>query len=538
MMSVLGECRALLPVLLRDNWRRGRTERWGRLAMAGGFLFVGLLAAFGVAATFELPDEKLRRNTLNLLAGLGVLFWLITTVVGRVEMSRHFDFRRLVVLPVRFSALYALRVGAGLSGLWVAAFGPAIVYLLFKRIDGLAHFVTALFATVALVVLLGRLVALVLLKLDDLNASWMTTAALVVLALAAAFAAEPVMKDRALDLTEQPVLELVADQMRDSRLPTAAGYLPGGLVAAIFEAPRDLGANLARLAALWLAAAGCMLVEYRILRNQRPVLSARTGDVSGVHLPLARILRRARRLRPSTCLALIEFDSWMRLRWVRGILVLGVFLAPLVQTGRLLGIAQGLIIVGFMLGLRNNVYGVAHRSIGERFLLPVRLVDVATAGGKGLTLFPAFVFGLAVAWAWQRVGWPGWEIFALWLAFPAGVLIGGFGFGAYSSVRWPYSVDIGPYAMKLPSNPGGFGAALCFVGLAAGTPFLFEHLARNVAWGPPVATLGGLALILCALALGILLIRAADRQARAAPHRILDSLAGRREERRGSGLAG
>ena len=538
MMSVLGECRALLPVLLRDNWRRGRTERWGRLAMAGGFLFVGLLAALGVAAAFELPDEKLRRNTLNLLAGLGVLFWLIMTVVVRLEMSRHFDFRRLVVLPVRFRALYALRVGAGLSGLWVAAFGPAILYLLFKRTDGLAHLVTALFATVALVVLLGRLVALVLLKLDDLNASWMTTAALVVLALAAAFAAEPVMKDRALDLTEQPVLELVADRMRESRLLTASGYLPGGLVAAIFEAPRAFGANLARLAALWLAAAGCMLVEYRILRNQRPIPSTGTGDVAGVHLPLARILRRARRLRPSTCLALIEFDSWMRMKWVRGILVIGVFLAPLVQTGRLLGIAQGLVIIGFMLGLRNNVYGVAHRSIGERFLLPVRLVDVATAGGKGLTLFPASIFGIAVAWAWQRVGWPGWETFALWLALPAGVLIGGFGFGAYSSVRWPYPVDLGPYAMKFPSDPGGFGAALCFVGLAAGTPFLLEHLARNVAWGPPVAALGGLALILGALAVGPLLIRAADRQARAAPHRILDSLAGRREEHRGSGLAG
>ena len=538
MMSVLGECRALLPVLLRDNWRRGRTERWGRLAIAGGFLFVGLLAAFGAAATFELQDERLRRNMLNLLAALGVLFWLIMTVVVRVEMSRHFDFRGLVALPVRFRSLYSLRVGAGLSGPWIALFGPALLYLLFRRTDGLAHFVAALLATVALVVLLGRLVALVLLKLDDLNASWMTTAALVVLALAAAFAVEPVMRDRALDLTEQPVIELIADQVRESRLLTAAGYLPGGLVAAIFEAPRDLGANLVRLVALWLAAAGCMLAEYRILRNQRPALSGRTDDVAGVHLPLARILRRSRRLGPSTCLTLIEFDSWMRLKWVRGILVIGVFLAPLVQTGRLLGIVQGLVIIGFMLGLRNNVYGVAHRSIGERFLLPVRLVDVATAGGKGLTLFPAFVFGLSVAWAWQRVGWPGWGTFALWLGFPAVVLIAGLGFGAYSSVRWPYPVDIGPYALKFPSDPGGFSAALCFVGLAGGTPFLLEHLARNVAWGPAAATLGGLALILGALAVGPLLIRAADRQARSAPHRVLDSLAGRREEQRARGAAG
>lgn len=537
-MSMLSDCRAVLPVLLRDNWRRGATQRWGRLTVAGSFLFVGLLAAFGVAATFELPDERLRQQTLNLLAGLGVLGWLGVALVGRLEISRHFDFRGLLVLPVRFGALYALRVGAGLWGPWVALFGPALLYLLVARTAGPLSALVALLATVALVVLLGRLVALVLLKLDDLNASWIATAAFVVLALAAAFAAEPVMRDRALDLTEQPVIELIADQVRESRLLAAAGYLPGGLAAAIFEAPRDFGANLARLAALWLAAAGCMLLEYRILRNRRPVLSGQAGDVAGVHLPLARILRRARRPSPSTCLALIEFDSWMRLKWLRGILVAGVFLAPLVQTGRLLGIAQGLVIVGFLLGLRNNVHGAAHRSIGERFLLPVRLVDLGTASGKALTLFPAFIFGIAVAWAWFRVGWPGWETFALWLALPAGVLIGGYGFGAYSSVRWPYPVDLGPYAMKFPSAPGGFSASLCFIALAAGTPFLLEQLARSAPWGPSVAALGGMALILCAFVLGFLFVRAADRHARADPHRILDALAGRRKEDRASGLAG
>ncbi len=537
-MILLGECRALLPVLLRDNWRRGSKERFGRLFVAGSFLFVGLLAAFGVAATFELQDERLRRNTLNLLAALGVLAWLVTTIVGRLEMSRHFDFRGLLALPVQFRTLYALRVGAGLTGPWLALFGPAILYVLVARTSGLLTAVLALFATVAVAVLLGRLVALVLLKLDDLNASWRTTAALLVLALAGAFAVEPVMKDRALDLTDQPVIELIADEVRESRVLAAAGYLPGGLVAAIFEAPRDVGANLARLVVLWLAAAGCMLVEYRLLRNERPILSARTGEIAGVHLPLARILRRAKRVRPSTCLTLIEFDGMMRLKWVRGILLLGGFLAPLVQTGRLLGIVQALIITGFLLGLRNNVYGVAHRSIGERFLLPVRLVDLATAAGKSLTLFPAFIFGVAVAWAWQRVGWPGWGTFALWLALPAGILIGGSGFGAYSSVRWPYAVDLGPYAMKMQPSPGGLGATVCFFGFAIGTPFLLESLAPSVSWGPPMAVVGGLALILCALALGVLVARAADRVARVDPHRILDSLADRREEDRAPGLAG
>ena len=537
-MGLLDEIRAVLPLLLRDNWRRGSKERFGRLLMAGILLFLGLLAAVGVAATFELQDDRLRRNTLNLLAALGVLFWLVATIVGRLELSRHFEFRGLLTLPVQFRTLYALRVGAGMSGPWLALFGPSIVYVLATRTAGLPGAAVALLATIALVLLLGRLVALALLKLDDLNASWLTTATLLVLALAAAFAVEPVMKDRALDLTEQPVIELIADQVRESRLLTAASYLPGGVVAAIFEAPRDLGANLARLAGLLLAAAGCMLIEYRILRNERRFSSTGAGDVAGVHLPLAWILRRTTRLGPSTCLTLIEFDSWMRRKWVRGVLVLGVFLIPLLQTGRLLGIVQTLLIVGFLLTLRNNVYGTAHRSIGERFLLPVRLVDLATAGGRGLTLFPAFVFGVAVIWAWQRVGWPGLGTFVLWLAFPVCLLIGGLGFGAYSSARWPYPVDTGPYAVSISPSPGGFSATLGFVAFAIGIPFLLEHLARNVAWGEPAAALGGLALVLCALGLGILLVRAADRVVRAEPHRILDALTGRREEGRASGPAG
>lgn len=528
----------MLPVLLRDNWRRGSKERLGRLMVAGSFLFVGLLAASGVAATYELRDELLRRNALNLLAALGLLAWLAFAIVGRFEMTRHFDFRRLLALPVQFRTLYALRVLAGLSGLWIAVFGPTLLYLLVVRTAGLPSAALALLATAALVVLLGRLVALVLLKLDDLNASWMTTAACLVLALAAVLAAEPVMKDRALDLTEQPVSELIADRVRESPVLAAAGYLPGGLVAAIFESPRDFGANLARLSALWLVAAGCMLVEYRTLRNERPVLSAGAGDVAGVHLPLGRILRGAKRLRPSTCLAVIEFDSSMRLRWVRGILLIGVLVVPLVQTGRLLGIVQVFVVTGFLLGLRSNVYGVTHRSIGERFLLPVRLVELATAGGKSLTLFPAFLCVIAVAWGWQRVGWPGLATFVLWFALPACFLIGGYGVGAYSSARWPYPVDLGPFSVKVPAAPGGFAVTLCFGCCAIGVPFLLEHLARNAAWGPPVAGLGGLALILCALALGVLLVRAADRVARADPHRILDSLAERREEDRTSGSVG
>ncbi len=79
-----------------------------------------------------------------------------------------------------------------------------------------------------------------------------------------------------------------------------------------------------------------------------------------------------------------------------------MFLAPLAQTGGLFGIFWCLVIVGFLLGLRNNTYGIAHRSIGERFGLPVRQIDFALAHHAAMKIFPTIIFSAAVLWAWQR----------------------------------------------------------------------------------------------------------------------------------------
>ncbi len=497
--------------------------------MSGIVLFLGALLFAATAATFGLEDDLLRRNTLNLLAAMAVLFWVVSAVVMRLEISRFFDFRRLLPLPVQFRALYALRVGAGLFGLWIPLFGPSLLYLLVARTAGPGGFAVALLATLAFVILLGRLVAIVLLKLDDLNASWITTAAFLALAVAALFAVEPVMRDRALDLTDQPVIALIADQVRESRFLAAAVYLPGGVLAAIFEAPSDLGANLARLAGLWVAAFTCLLVEYRILRSGGALLSGGTDEVGGVHLPLARLLRRTKRLEPSTCLCLTEFDASMRLKWSRGLLLAGAFLAPMLQTGRMFGFAQVLLVTGFFLTLRNNAFGIAHRSIGERFLLPVRPVELLIASGRALTLFPALIFMLSVAWAWQRVGWPGLDVFGLWLALPCCLVVGGLGFGVYHSVRWPFPLDVGPYTTAVPGS-GGLPASIAFGTFALGGPFLLEFLARSMSWGPPVAVFGALALMAGAVVLRVFGSRAADRRLRADPHRVLDLLANRKDE--------
>ncbi len=497
--------------------------------MGGAVFFVGMLLAGATAATFELDDDLLRRNTLNLLAAIAVLFWVVAAVVMRLEMSRVFDVRRLLPLPVQFRALYALRVGAGLSGLWIPLFGPSLLYLLFARTAGVLGFTVAALATVAFVIFLGRLVAVVLLKLDDLNASWVTTAVFLLLVVLALFAVEPVMKDRTLDLTDQPVIDLIADQVRESRLLAATGYLPGGLLAGIFDAPRELGANLTRLAGLWLAALLVVVPEYRILRGAGALLSASADDAGGVHFPLARLLRRSRRMTPKRCLSLIEFESCMRLKWFRGLALPGLFLAPVVQTGGLFGIFWCLVIVGFFLGLRNNTYGIAHRSIGERFGLPVRQIDFALAHHAAMKVFPTIIFSAAVLWAWQRVGWPGLDMFGLWLALPFCLLVAGDGFGAYASVRWPYRLDLSLHMFQFPPGP----VLLAWLPLAAGAigvPFGLEYLLENRSWGPRLAVYGAIALMIGAVALRLLLVRSADRLVRSDPHRILDVLANRKAE--------
>ena len=497
--------------------------------MGGSFLLLGMLLIGATAATFELDDDLLRRNSLNLLAAVAVLCWCVSAVVMRFEMSRVFDIRRLLPLPVQFRALYALRVGAGLSGLWIPLFGPSLLYLLLTRTAGVLDFAVAVLAALACVILLGRLVAVVLLKLDNLNASWVATAVFLLLVVLALFAVEPVMKDRALDLTDQPIIDLIAEQVRESRLLAAAGYLPGGLLAGIFDAPRELGANLTRLAGLWLAALLVMVLEYRILRGARGFLQAGADDVGGVHFPLARLLRRSRRMTPKRCLSLIEFESCMRLKWFRGLALPGVFLAPLVQTGSLFGIFWCLVIVGFFLGLRNNTYGIAHRSIGERFGLPVRQIDFALAHHFAMRVFPAIIFSAAVLWAWQRVGWPGLDMFGLWLALPFCLLVAGDGFGAYASVRWPYKLDLSLYTFQPPPGP----VLLAWLPLAAGAigvPFGLEFLAEHRSWGPRFAVYGALALMAGAVVLRVFGSRAADRRLRADPHRVLDLLANRKDE--------
>ena len=69
----------------------------------------------------------LRRHTLNLLAGLSALAWVVAGPLLRVNLLPIFDCSPFLALPIGFRTFFGLRVAVGLSGLWTLIFGPAVL---------------------------------------------------------------------------------------------------------------------------------------------------------------------------------------------------------------------------------------------------------------------------------------------------------------------------------------------------------------------------------------------------------------------------
>ena len=479
-----------------------------------------------VAALFELRDDGLRRNILNLLAGLGFGAWVIAGAMLRVSVTPIFDYRQLLPLPVDFRVLFALRVVVGLSGLWTLICGPTLLYLLLCRTAGLLGFTVALLASVALVVLLGRLVAILILKLDDVPAGWLATAVLFLVAVAVLFALEPTIQNLMLSAQEVPAVSVIARQIREAGILNAMAYLPSGLLAGIFNSPQGLGANLARLASLSLLAFACLALEYWILRRRLLESPPAKATADGVHFPLAPILRRISRLKPESCLRLVEFEILMRKRWYRGMMTSILFLLPVVQTGSVYIILWTTVIVSAsFLGPRAHSYGVAHRNLAERFVMPVPLVAPAAAYSIAVSVLPAFALLVAIGWAWYRGGWPGLGVFGLWLVLPFCALVGGHGAGVFQSARSPSPFDFGPYAGKLPSGSPVW-SSVAFNAATISVPLLLAFLVPRTPWGPVAAVYGTVVLVIGSAVFNARMLGSADRLVRSDPHRILESLRG------------
>ncbi len=523
-MSTLNSIHAFALAIRSAKRRSQPRERLWRLVTGAACLLLGCLLCLPLAVIFEMEEATLRLNLLNLLAGLGVLVWIIAGTVLRLNMSIIFDYRAFLPLPIGFKTLFGARIIVGLVGLWMPIFGPGLIYLLVSRTTALLGFVVALLALLALVVLLGRLVAISILLFHHLAASWVVTLVLLTIIAATLFALEPTIQSLLLGTSEEATPGQVATQISDSRLLAAMAYFPSGLLVGILNAPQEVGTNLGRLAGLWCAALACLTLEYHLLRHR--LLGRITGATrtDGVHASLAPFLRRARHLSPEVCLVLIELETLMRSKWYREMMLAVLFLMPVVQTGSVYVLLGAIVLVSAsFLNVRSHSYGVAHRSIRQRFAMPVRLIASASTYSAAASVLPGVAFAATVGWSLYRVGWPGLGIVSLWLTIPFCALVGSRGADVYESARTPSPFDFTPYGGRLPASSPRWPSAVFKLAII-GLPSLLAFLVQKVSWGSAAAVCGAGILMIGSIAFNARMMSSADRLVRSDPHRILRRL--------------
>ncbi len=279
-----------MAVLTKPGSRADLLLTLGRLALPGALkrrdqtqvVAVGIALIYLVVATaatvpllsllFGIEDEPLRRNLLNLATGVATLLWLLAQVVLRLPVNWLLDIEPFLPLPAAYRDLYMLRLGFSLAGYWLIGLGPAALYLLATRPQGLVDFLLATVGLAATALLLGRLGAILILTVDRLVESTIGLVGLFILIVAAIQA----LRVGIGVLDGEAELEAVAASVRDAEVLVALGYTPTGLLAAIIDSPGALAPNILRLGVLLCLLAATAWIEYRLLLRQ--FLSRPGGD--------------------------------------------------------------------------------------------------------------------------------------------------------------------------------------------------------------------------------------------------------------------
>ena len=216
---------------------------------------IGLALLYLVVATvstlallpflFGIEDDGLRRNLLNLSACVVVLFWILAQVVLRLPVTWLLDLEYFLPLPAAYRDLYVLRLALSLVGYWLVGLGPAAIYVLATQSSGPLHLVLAAAALVALVLLLGRLAAILTIAIDQLIESLIGLIGMFLATAGTIYGAGILISV----LDGETAIETVAASIRESAVLSAAGFTPPGLLVAILDSPNAFQANFARLGA-------------------------------------------------------------------------------------------------------------------------------------------------------------------------------------------------------------------------------------------------------------------------------------------------
>lgn len=389
---------------------------------------IGLLClVFSAVATwillpllFGIEDPELRRNVLNLSACITVLFWILAQVVLRVPVTWLLDVERLLPLPAGYRDLYLLRLVLSLVGYWLVGFSPAAVYLLAAQSGGPTHFVLASAAVLTMVLLLGRVAAILTILIDRVIEG-LVGPVVVLLATGAAVYSGGIAIGV---LDGETEIEAIIDPIRESAILSAAELTPPGLVVALLESPTALADNVLRLGALLLLLAAVIPFERRLLLRQ--CLSRPGGDrrTAAPTVPLALLLRRVDRLPPSVCLTLAEIECALRGKGVRLCYVISLGYATYATVDVYLGIVAAVLLTAvFLNSVRTEKPPAGSLVWRESLALPLTVFRIFRVPATVTSLLAAPVAALAAAVGIAQVGWNGWQPAVLGAALAAALLL-------------------------------------------------------------------------------------------------------------------
>ncbi len=440
----------LVRSLLIDALRRfGFTKRSlgliGLLALSSlGFGALGAILA--LRAVFGVEDAGTRQVLVVLTFGAASLFWLFVQVVFDRPMNFLLDLRPLLSMPIGFGALYRLRVGLSLTGLWFLCFGPAALYVVLTRSAGAGEGALLVFGGVAVVLIHGLIGSILQHWRQRLITGWLGSM-LLFGGMAAAFFLLLVLvhvADGSAGAEGAEGLASAGPEGLDLESLYVASWfqwvarVPSGLLALVAIEPRVTGENLMRVGALWASAIALGIVDrglvVALIRGGRRSI----GGGLGRTLPLAWLLRRLKRLSPACVLSLIECESVLRERSLRWPLLVGV--AFMIVASGIPDVAILAVVLASTVSLNSHRAELTLptcRVWKESFSLPTTLLSGLRAMGRVPSLILAALIVGAVCLVALRTGLSqDCVLVAFVVGIAASAVIVSDGFYGWYDVRW------------------------------------------------------------------------------------------------------
>ena len=485
----------LARLVLPDALRRGDQAPVVAIGLALLYLAIATVSTLALLPLlFGIEDEALRRNLLILCACVVTLLWLVGQVVLRLPITWLLDLEDLLQLPVGYRDLYLLRLALSLLGYWLVGLGPAAIYVLTTRSHGQVHFVSACTAMLVLVLLLGRVTAILATTIDRLVESLIGLISLFLATAGAIYGAGIGIRL----LEGQTEAAMVATWIRESAILNGAEYTPPGLLVAIVHSPDATQANMVRLGALLVLLSVAILLEHRLL--QRQLLTRPGGDrrTASPVTPLRRILRGVTSLSPVASLTLVEIECAFRAKGVRWAYAVFLGYAMYASVDVYLGVLSAALLTTVLLhSVRTEKPPTSSLVWRESLTLPLPAVTMFRVPSRVPPLLAVPVVTLAAAVGFMHAGWSAWQLTALAMPLTAALLLLADGVYGLVQLYWPKRGNGGTSTFE-PENLAASLLATLPLGAILGLSILLWRVAAEARNGPLIASISAVAVLLVA----------------------------------------